>query len=384
MRIVFISNFFNHHQCPVADELNRMPGVEYTFVETMAMPAEFAKSGYPDFSGRSYLLKAYLSDRQRQKAIDLAYDADVVIIGSAPESYVAKRILSDKLTFRYAERWFKDRPWYLHGVKSWKKYAAERKLSKRHRLYMLAASAYTANDLYSIFAYKNKVFKWGYFTKVDENFEFETVSHDVSTSEFTPLMWCSRFLKWKHPELPVMMAARLKSEGYAFTLDMYGSGVEQDNTRDLIDRLGVGDMVRFKGNLPNDEILKAMRQHEIFLFTSDRYEGWGAVLNESMSNGCAVIASDEIGAAPFLIKDGTNGLLFKSGSLESLCSQCRRLLDDVQLRNSLRVNAVKTMRDVWSPRNAANNLYNLCESLLSGTRFQIEDGPCSLAVPYKQ
>lgn len=37
-------------------------------------------------------------------------------------------------------------------------------------------------------------------------------------------MWCSRYLKWKHPEMPVLLAARLKDKGYHFILDMYGNG----------------------------------------------------------------------------------------------------------------------------------------------------------------
>ena len=54
--------------------------------------------------------------------------------------------------------------------------------------------------------------------------------------------------------------------------------------------------------MPNAKILQEMRKHEIFLFTSDRNEGWGAVSNESMSNGCMLVGSDGIGSIPFLVK----------------------------------------------------------------------------------
>ena len=119
----------------------------------------------------------------------------------------------------------------------------------------------------------------------------------------------------KHPELPVMLAKRLKDKGYNFHLDMYGRGDELYPTQQLVKSLALNDNVSFYGSLPNEEILKEMRKHEIFLFTSDRNEGWGAVLNESMSNGCAVVASNLIGSVPFLIQDGENGMVFKSGDL---------------------------------------------------------------------
>jgi glycosyltransferase involved in cell wall biosynthesis len=40
----------------------------------------------------------------------------------------------------------------------------------------------------------------------------------------------------------------------------------------------------------------------VFIFTSDRNEGWGAVLNEAMGSGCAVVAADLIGSVPYLIE----------------------------------------------------------------------------------
>jgi hypothetical protein len=50
MKIVMLSNFINHHQTPVADELYNMQGVEYWFIETKALPEEQRNLGY---SGRT-------------------------------------------------------------------------------------------------------------------------------------------------------------------------------------------------------------------------------------------------------------------------------------------------------------------------------------------
>ena len=119
MKIAFISNFINHHQVHVADEFYRIVGGDYKFIETEPMPEAFVKNGYADYSGRPYIVKAYLSSSMQQYAIDFASDADVVVIGSAPEYFVTKRIQDNKLTFRYNERWFKSRPWFLTGPKGW-------------------------------------------------------------------------------------------------------------------------------------------------------------------------------------------------------------------------------------------------------------------------
>lgn len=168
---------------------------------------------------------------------------------------------------------------------------------------------------------------------------------------------------------------------YKFIIDMYGSGEELEPTKELAGKLDVMDVVRFQGNLPNDEILQQMRHHHIFLFTSDRNEGWGAVLNESMSNGCAVVASNMIGSVPFLIEDGINGLIFKSEDLGSLETKVASLLDNVDYRRTIAWNSIKTMREVWSPKNAATNFLKLCEAIENGRRLDsvIDKGPCSMA-----
>ena len=164
---------------------------------------------------------------------------------------------------------------------------------------------------------------------------------------------------------------------------MYGGGEELEDTKVLARKLGVEDVVSFCGNLPNQEILSEMRRHHIFLFTSDKNEGWGAVLNESMSNGCAVVASNRIGATPFLVKDGENGLIFQSENVDSLYEKMKSLLDDEELRKHLSVNAYKTMSEMWNPRNAAVRFLLLVENLQRGIDTPFGDGPCSKAYPCK-
>lgn len=384
MKIVMLSNFINHHQTPVADELYNMQGVEYWFIETKALPEEQRNLGYSDFSNKPYVISAYKSNEEYQKAINLIDNADVVIVGSAPENMIIERLRSNKLTFRYSERFFKKRPWYFPDPRVWMELWKKHIRYKNKPLYMLAASAYTANDVYAIGAYKNKVYKWGYFPRVDD-FPVEVCENlDASSGESAPhIMWCARFLRLKHPELPVMLAKRLKDKGYNFHLDMYGRGDELYPTQQLVKSLALNDNVSFYGSLPNEEILKEMRKHEIFLFTSDRNEGWGAVLNESMSNGCAVVASNLIGSVPFLIQDGENGMVFKSGDLDSLTQKVCYLLDNPTERLEMAKKAIHTMREVWSPANAAKRFVELAHKLLADEITSYTDGPCSKAYPYK-
>jgi glycosyltransferase involved in cell wall biosynthesis len=245
---------------------------------------------------------------------------------------------------------------------------------------MLCASAFTAKDVNTIGAYKDKCFKWGYFTKVHELDVDELWKRQRASEYNVRIMWCARFIDWKHPELPVKLAVKLKAKGYQFSIDMFGSGVELENTKLLAERLNVSDVVNFCGNRANNEIIDEMRNHDIFLFTSDKNEGWGAVLNEAMSCGCAVVASDLIGSVPFLLIDGENGCVFKSENLESLYAKVVYLIENPINRTEMSIKAYETMKYIWSPQNAAKQLIKLIRQLKGHSDVEmIGFGPCSKA-----
>ena len=383
MTITYFSNFLNHHQANVADELYEKLGTDYTFVELCPIYDWLLKGGYSDLSSRPYVLQAWRSPENYRKAEDLALNADVALFGG-PETLKLEvmRAKTGKLTFDVGERWLKRGLLNLASPRLLRYFWYYYTVFSKENVYKLCSSAYACGDHYKLYSFKNRCYKWGYFTKV-EDFPFETSANfDVSSEETeVHLMWCARFLRWKHPELPVRLARRLKDKGYKFVFDMYGSGVELENVKRLASELEVTDVLRFQGNLPNDKILEQMRQHEIFLFTSDKNEGWGAVLNESMSNGCAVVASDEIGSVPFLVEDGVNGLVFKSEDLDSLETKVMSLLDNADCRRTIAANAMRTMRTLWSPQNAADNLLRLIDDLQAGRDTSIAVGPCSKALP---
>jgi glycosyltransferase involved in cell wall biosynthesis len=77
-------------------------------------------------------------------------------------------------------------------------------------------------------------------------------------------------------------------------------------------------------SLPHDEILKLMREHDVFVFPS-LFEGFGLVITEAMSQGTPVITTDRT-AGPDLIKNGENGWLVEAGSAEALICMIEQLM----------------------------------------------------------
>ena len=392
MKLVFYSIILNNHQANVADELWELTHHSYCFVELVKPNDSNIKGGVDNYGSRPYLLRAWESTENYRKAMALAMTADCCVFSGLPALPFEKaRMKKGLLSFDMSERWLKrgwgnilspaiSRMFLAYHLGGW----------KYKPIYKLCCSAFAAEDQRKLLTFKDKCYKWGYFTRVG-NINVEPLRNPVSSDSFTKIMWCARYLILKHSELPVLMARRLKQKGHNFMLDMYGEGELKNCTIELVKKLGVEDVVRFIGNKPNDELMADMRQHEIFIFTSDRNEGWGAVANESMANGCVLVSSDGIGSTPYLIENGKTGFTFRSpvqssgfdnpdmAALDDLCGKVEWLLNHRKERNEIRNNALRLLRETYSPRAAATRLLSLIDNLCNGGDTEYIDGPCSKA-----
>lgn len=390
MRLVFYSNYLNIHQVFLMDAFYDMLGDDFCFVATMPKSTSEQKGGM-DYSSRPYCISASESENCRSYAMLLAREADTCVFGACSQDYAVERAISNRygLSFEMGERWFK------HGVLTigspvFRKWLFNYfRYYRKANFYKLCCSSFTAKDDTRIYAYLNRHYKWGYFTAVpDVVTTIQTEYLNLQENQTLSIMWCARFLKLKHPEMPVLLAAKLKNEGYNFVINIYGDDknllpankvYSSNKLRRLIENLDVADVVNLKGSCPNVEILDAMKTHDIFLFTSDRNEGWGAVANEAMSNKCCLVASDAIGSTHYLLRDGENGLIFKSGSVDSLYEKVKYLLDNPCEREVMAERGFQDIFNIWSPKAAAKNLIQLISDINNGLQTFIYEGPCSKA-----
>jgi glycosyltransferase involved in cell wall biosynthesis len=402
MKLVFFSNYLNHHQVMVADELYKLIGKEFAFVATMPVDKDLLKGGVDYSTKRDYCVRAYSSEQDYNNAIQLALNAEVCVFGADALEYEKNRALEspEGLSFEISERWLK-RGWLnLASPRILKRFIYYYRYFKKAKFNRLAAGAFTAQDDKKLGVYKGRSFKWGYFTEVSSevsgffdkrsgraDYMFhasgksnETLSKIEENSGCAiRLMWCARFIDWKHPEMPIRLAMKLKDAGYDYHLDMYGDGALRPAMEELSREFNVAEYITFHGNIPNSEIHQAMRDHDIFLFTSDRQEGWGAVANEAMSEGCVLVGSDEIGAVPYLVKHKETGMIFRSGDQDSLYEQVKYLLDNPDVRKQISKAGRESMVKLWSPANAAKSLLRLIKDIQAGHETSIVEGPCSKA-----
>ena len=190
-----------------------------------------------------------------------------------------------------------------------------------------------------------------------------------------------RLIDWKHPEHAILVAERLKKAGRSFTLNLIGSGDMEHVLRRMITEKELDDCVHLLGSMPPEQVRLHMERAGIFLFTSSRKEGWGAVLNEAMNSGCAVVASRAAGAVPYLVQDGVNGVSYTFGDIDRLSEQVDAFLADPEKQRTVGMRAFETVVALWNADVAAERFLSLVQHIQNGEAYPTvcESGPCSKA-----
>lgn len=366
MNVVLISNFYNHHQSDISAELDRRTLHHFYFVETAAMDQEREQLGW----GQSGKPEYVTSDCTKLSC------ADVVILGTAPEKTAQEIIRRAVPVFRYSERPLK------HGAEPWK--YIPRFLRWHYRnpfgkpLYLLCASAYASGDYAKFGLFRDKAYKWGYFPETRYYTEPAAL---MQKKNRTRILWCGRFLDWKHPDDAIRVAKLLKNDGMDFSMDFIGTGPMENTMCNMIDEFGLNTQVHILGAMPQEQVRAHMESAGIYLFTSDFQEGWGAVLNEAMNSGCAVVASHAIGAVPYLLKNKENGLIYRFGDTEALYRRVKRFLAEPEEQRRLGKAAYRTIVEEWNAATAAERFIKLAETILAGKKSPdlYDSGPCSRA-----
>ncbi|MDE7268204.1 MAG: glycosyltransferase family 4 protein [Lachnospiraceae bacterium] len=382
MKLTIVSNYINHHQIPMADALYQQLGNDFAFIQTSPMEEDRVKMGWGNEVQNIPYLKLYYEEAE--SCADLMMESDIVVFGGVEdERYIKPRLKAGKIVIRASERLYREGQWKSISPRGRKKKYEDHGRYADAPVYLLCHGAYVASDFEIVHAYPNKKFMWGYFPAVNtynlDNLFFRKLHVDQNGNTQVRLLWAGRFLKLKHPEYAIKAAKYLKTQNISFHLDMVGGGVLEEKLKQMVKRFKLADEVTFHGFQPPQSVRRYMEEADIFLFTSNYLEGWGAVLNEAMNSACAVVAGHGIGAVPFLLKHEENGLVYKTGDFKEFRAYVLRLCADGALRKQLGISAYNTITKTWNPQEAADRLYAFSEGLLKGAVNAQKDGPLSVA-----
>ena len=381
MVITFVSNYINHHQIPFCDAMSTLfEDVEFHFVQVMPMEEKRLRMGWAVDPNDYPYVSLYYEDKEHCE--DLILNSDVTIFGwteGITEELERKRLSSDKLSFRVSERIYRGCRYKWISPKGLLKKYEEHVRYRKKPVFLLCAGAYVAADFKLIHAYPDKMLKWGYFPDIREKGLRVTEAGNK-----VKLCWAGRFIRLKHPEFAIKICEELKERGYEFELKMIGDGYMKEDLEKAVSDAGLFAYVKFTGNLKPSEVINKMKASDVLLFTSNYLEGWGAVVNEAMQCGCAVVASNEAGSVPFLIKDGENGLCYEEGNYVKFREKVLSLFEEKYKILQFAKNGYDTIENVWNAKKASTEFVRFCREYVDeGVPRPAKEGPMSIAETLK-
>lgn len=168
--------------------------------------------------------------------------------------------------------------------------------------------------------------------------------------------------RWSHKGFDKLLEvfATVAPRHPGWRLEIAGSGdLGRSYLQQRVEALGLNERVVFLGF--QKDIDQVMRRASVFVLSS-RFEGFGMVLLEAMSQGCACVSFDcEAGPAE-IITSGLDGLIVSNQDNASMASALDRLLTDGGLRARLAASGLDTVKK-YSPRSIGHQWADLFRSL---------------------
>jgi glycosyltransferase involved in cell wall biosynthesis len=133
------------------------------------------------------------------------------------------------------------------------------------------------------------------------------------------------------------------------------------------DRLGIAERIEWRGGLPQDEVLEAYRDADLFVLPcriardGDR-DGLPNVVVEALSQRLCVL-STTVSGVPELVEDGVNGVLVPPDDAEALARALVKLAGDPDTRERLAVAGEARVRHDFDHRRSIAKLMALFASV---------------------
>jgi glycosyltransferase involved in cell wall biosynthesis len=116
----------------------------------------------------------------------------------------------------------------------------------------------------------------------------------------------------------------LRGRGYDLDLLFAGDGPSRPALERTVHQLGLGDHVRFAGEIAHDDVPAMLRDVDIFAMPST-WEGFGVSAIEASAMRLPVVASN-IHGIPDVVVDGETGILVPPADAEALAGAIERLV----------------------------------------------------------
>ncbi len=176
------------------------------------------------------------------------------------------------------------------------------------------------------------------------------------------VLFVGRLVPYKGLEVLLEAMCGLKSRG---SLVIVGTGPLEGRLQRQCQRLGLGDRVRFAGDVPTEMLLDLYHGCEVFVLPSTgANETFGIVQIEAMACGKPVVSTDLPTGVPWVNRHGETGLVVPPADAPALRDALDTLFADARLREVLGKQAQLRVHEEFTQAAMVERMVRLYEEIL--------------------
>jgi len=349
--LIFWQNCISPHQLPYIKELHKDNRVDKVYlIAPVSISAERKLMGWRDANNidgveiiispaKPEVERLFQENQQNSVHLFSGIRADQSVYAYFKESlnYKVKRGIITEPPYTY------DKPLWMHYLRFW---LQDRKFMPK--IDYVFAIGEDAVLYYRSLSKRWKVVPFIYCTEeIKENIIDNT---DKISSELVNLVYVGSLSKRKNV-LSLLQALSKLPNLENIRLEIVGNGSEEVTLKQYAETSNLSAQVCFRGALPMSEVQTVLADKDILILPS-LYDGWGAVVNEALTNGLYVICSDKCGAKDLLQSDDL-GRVYKTNSVIDL----KNILNiSIQEIDQIRKN--REYRRIWSKHISGKEIAN--------------------------
>lgn len=140
------------------------------------------------------------------------------------------------------------------------------------------------------------------------------------------LLWVRAFAEIYNPKMAIEVLSKLQKEYPKAILCMIGPEKDTsfEEVKELVKLLNLKDSVEFTGVLPKEVWCEKSEDFDIFINTTT-IDNTPVSVMEAMALGLPIVSTN-VGGMPYLIDEGTNGLLVDNGDVLGMVAEISSLL----------------------------------------------------------
>jgi glycosyltransferase involved in cell wall biosynthesis len=165
---------------------------------------------------------------------------------------------------------------------------------------------------------KNKIFSFAYFLN-DSILKTKSTSHLNQVFKF---IFVGELIKRKNLKLLIQALSKLKTKN-KFQLEVIGDGPEK-NKLVIYGQKVLPNKIKWENAIAMHDVPKKISNSDCLVLSS-YFDGWGAVISESLMVGTPVICSDQCGSS-IIVKSSNFGYIFKNDNIDDLFIKLKKTI----------------------------------------------------------